>query len=60
MNVITGSCENSMTCDLESKDIADEVRQFMNHNFHMKDRKNRTKPNALDIKCCKTTPGKNI
>ena len=58
VNVITGSCENSETCDLELEDIADEVRRFMSHNFHMKDRKNRTIPNALDIKCCKTTPRK--
>ena len=58
MNVITGSCENSEICDLESADITDEVRRFMSHNFHLKDRKNRTTPNALDIKCCKTTPRK--
>ena len=58
VNVITGSCENSEICDLESENIADEVRRFMSHNFHLKDRKNRTTPNALDIKCCKTTPRK--
>lgn len=58
VNVITCACENSEIYDLVSEDIADEVRRFMSHNFHMKDRKNRTVPNALDIKCCKTTPRK--
>ena len=57
-NAVTCSYENSEVFDLESEDIADEVRMFMSQNFHMKDRKNRTIPNALDKKCCRTTPRK--
>lgn len=57
-NAVTCSYENSEVFDLESEDIAAEVRQFMSHNFHMKDRAKRTTPNALDIKCCKVTPRK--
>lgn len=59
-NAITCCYENSNTYDLEFEDIDDEVRQFMSHNFHMKDRANRTTPNALDIKCCKVTPRKKL
>lgn len=58
VNVITCASENSKVYDLASEDIADEVRRFMSHNSHMKDRKNRTAPNVLDIKCCKKTPRK--
>lgn len=57
-NAIYCSDENRQVFDLESEEVAVEVRQFMSHNFHIKDRKNRTTPNALDIKCCKTTPRK--
>lgn len=55
---VTCSSESSEVFDLKAKQISVEVRRFMSHNFHMKDRKNRATPNALDIKCCKTTPRK--
>lgn len=57
-NAIICSYESSCVFDLESKEIDAHVRQFMSRNFHMKDRKNRTTSNALDIKCCRITPRK--
>ena len=57
-SAVTCSYERSEVYDLASEDITDEVRLFMSHNFHMKDRKDRIPPNALDIKCCRTTPRK--
>jgi len=59
-NAITCCYENSNMYDLESENIDVEVRRFMGNNFHMKDKAKRTTPNALDIKCCKSTPRKTV
>lgn len=59
-NAITSCYENSVIYDLESENIDVEVRRFMSNNFHMKDRANRSTPNALDMKCCKSTPRKKV